>query len=261
MSVAFNYRRRREQRRFEPGVVGATIRFEEQVEYLLSFPGGCSSAMAHRLTELGGELVGSDTGILGFGNFIGRADLGGVGIEVISSKLGEDGVSRLLQEISELASNLVFGWGSPTGFAVTGDEIYNPPVPYHQLQFLRRMMLSEKPGERLQDWLGTIERNPTRRFEPERPMVSPDRVRRLDHRAVQNIFTRLDRLVPIAPDVAIAGNVLARALTFGTPAKSHFPTEIAAPRGTLSFDTPENRFVKHVLGECLSIVYRFSDNP
>jgi hypothetical protein len=90
----------------------------ERVEYLLSFPGGCSPALERRLTDLGGELVGRDTGILGFGNFIGRADLAGVGIDVISTKIGEGGVSRLLQEVSELACNLAFGWGSPTGFVV-----------------------------------------------------------------------------------------------------------------------------------------------
>ena len=103
-------------------------------------------------------------------------------------------------------------------------------MPYHQLQYLRRTMLQEKPGQRLQDWLGTIERNATRRFEAERPLVSADRVRRIDHRSVRSIFTRLERLVPVAAGAAIAGNTLAQALTFGSPARTHFPEEIAAPR-------------------------------
>jgi len=54
---------------------------------------------------------------------------------------------------------------------------------------------------------------------------------------------------------------LARALTFGIPPHAHFPARIAAPRGRLSFDTAENRFVKHILGECLALVYRFVDHP
>ena len=88
-----------------------------------------------------------------------------------------------------------------------------------------------------------------------------DRVRRLDHRAVQSIFTRLDRLVPVPAGTALTQNGLARALTFGEPAKAHFPLKVAAPRGRLSYDTPENRFVKHVIGECLALVYRFIDHP
>ena len=45
------------------------------------------------------------------------------------------------------------------------------------------------------------------------------------------------------------------------PTEKHFPAAVAAPRGRLSFDTPENRFVKHVIGDCLALVYRFIDHP
>ena len=45
------------------------------------------------------------------------------------------------------------------------------------------------------------------------------------------------------------------------PPSPHFPAQVAAPRGRLSFDTPENRFVKHVVGGVLSLVYRFADHP
>lgn len=39
------------------------------------------------------------------------------------------------------------------------------------------------------------------------------------------------------------------------------PTEIAAPVGRLSYDTPENRFARHVVEECLALAYRFADHP
>jgi uncharacterized protein len=261
MTLAFRFRPRKEKGSFEPANVGATITLDERVEYVLSFPSACSPAVAQRLANLGGDLVQPDTGILAFGNFIGRTELAGATIEVVSTKIGPGGVSRVLQEVSDLASSLVFGWRSPTGFAAMGDTSHHPPVPYHQLQFLRHVMVSEPPGQRLQDWLAAVERSPTRRFAPERPVVGPDRVRRLDHRAVQSIFTRLERLVPVPAGATIAQNGLAQALTFGESAKTHFPQQVAAPRGRLSFDTPENRFVKHVIGECLALVYRFIDHP
>ena len=260
MTAAFGYRARSEPA-FRPAASGSTITFSEHVEYILSFAGGCPPGVASRFTELGGDLLQPDTGVVSFRNFVGRAELAGVGIDVVSAKIGAGGVSRILQEISALASNLVFGWRSPTGFAASSDASHYPPVPYHQLQLLRRMMLGEPPGKRLQDWLAAVERSPTRRFEPERPVVSPDRVRRLDPRAVQSVFRHVDRLVPLESETTLANNALARALTFGDPPKRHFPGRIAAPRGRLSFDTAENRFVKHVIGECLAIVYRFVDHP
>ena len=211
MTVAFTYRPRRGDAEFQPVAVGATVAFDERVEYVLSFPNGCSPRLSQRLIELGGDLIGADIGVLSFGNFVGRAEFAGTMIEVISTKIGEGGVSRVLQEVSELASSLVFGWRAPTGFDATVSDEDRSPVPYHQLQFLRHSMMEARAGERLQDWLAAIERNPTRRFEPDRPVVSPERVRRLDHRSVRSIFTRIERLVPVPADTAIAGNKIGRA--------------------------------------------------
>ena len=260
MTVAFSYRARSEETAFQAIAVGATVAFDERVEYALSFPGDCPPSLAQRLKELGGDLIGSGIGVLAFRNFVGRTEFAGATIEVVSTKIGAGGVSRVLEEISDLASNLVFGWRSPAGFEATAVPLNRAPVPYHQLQFLRRNMILAPPGERLQDLLAAIERNPTRRFEPERPVVSPERVRRLDNRAVHSIFSRMERLVPVPAGAAIANNSLAKALTFGTPSCAHFPARVAAPRGRLSFDTAENRFVKHVVGECLALVYRFVDH-
>lgn len=258
---AFSFRPRRGDQAPAMALIGATITLEERVEYLLWFKEVPSRADRQRLIDLGGEFLQSDLAVLSFGNFVGRTDLAGVGIEVVSTKIGPGGVSLILEEVSALAAALVFGWRSPTGFEGVADPAHLAPVPYHQLQFLRRMMLGLPPGQRLQDWLGVIERNPTRRFEPERPVVSPDRVRRLDHRAIQSIFSRLERLAPVPADAEITANPLARKLTFGTPPRAHFPAQVAAPRGRLSFDTPDNRFIRHVIGECLGLVYRFVDHP
>ena len=261
MTLAFSYRVRREEAALQPVEAGTTVAFDERVEYVLSVPGGYPPRLAQRLKELGGDLIGTGIGVLAFSNFVGRAEFAGATIEVVSTKIGPGGVSRVLQEVSELASSLVFGWRAPAGFEATVLHANRLPVPYHQLQFLRRTMLAVRPGDRLQDWFATIERSPTRRFEPERPVVLPARVRRLDHKAMSSIFSRMERLAPVPTSATITGNKLAEALTFGMPPQSHFPTSVAAPRGRLSFDTAENRFVKHAVAECLALVYRFVDHP
>jgi hypothetical protein len=89
--------------------------------------------------------------------------------------------------------------------------------------------------------------------------VRAERARRIDHRAVQSIFSHLDRLVPVPAHAPLATNPLAQTLTFGEPPVPHFPAQLAVPSGRLSYDTPENRFIKHVLNKCLA--YRFVDHP
>ncbi len=65
----------------------------------------------------GADLVQPDLAILSFRNFVGNASLAGVEIDVVSTKLGPDGVSKLLQEVSEVSSSIIFGWRAPLSFS------------------------------------------------------------------------------------------------------------------------------------------------
>lgn len=261
MSVAFTCRKRRDGGVPVEALADGTICLDERVEYVFSFTAPCQEDVRARIAELGGELVAPDVAVLGFRNFVGRARLAGVTIEIISNKLGAGGASRLLQDVSDLSAELVFGWRSPVGLAAQASPSSLSPVPYHQLQVLRHAMMVEAVGERLQDWLSVIARAPTRRFAQDRPIVPLDRVRRLDGQAVLDIFSRLDRLVPVEVGSPAATSPIAQALRFGTPARLHMPESVAAPRGYLSFDTPENRFVRHVVSECTGLAHRFMDDP
>ena len=258
---AFTYAARRDSQPPSVAIPGAAITLNERVEYVLHFQSVPSRADQQRVIDFGGEFLRVDLAVLSFANFVGETSLAGVGIEVVSSKIGSDGVSRILDEVSRLSAGLVFGWRSSTGFRSVADPAQPSTVPYHQLQLLRRTILRERSGQRLQDWLRIIEGNPTRRFEPERALVPVTHVRRLDRRAIQSVVSRLKRLVPLPQGVEVATSPLAHKLTFGVPQQRHFPVRVDAPRGRLSFDTVENRFVRHALEQCLYIIYRFIDHP
>lgn len=261
MTEAFCYRLRRGDPQEHVAMVGTSIRFDERREYVLTFPNACDLRMRAQIVDMGGEMLGDDTTLIGFDNFVGETQLAGVTIEVVSTKIGPGGVSHLLEEVSELSTSLIFSHGSPTIFRSDGIQSCVTPVPYHQLQFLRKAMLRNLPGQRLQDWLAVVERSPTRRFEQERPVVAVDRVRRFDQRAMASVFQRMDRLSPVPAGSGVAESPLARALEFGMPPSLHFPNRVAAPRGRLSYDTAENRFVRHAVEGCLALIYRFVDHP
>jgi predicted component of viral defense system (DUF524 family) len=261
-AIAFRYRRRYGDAVEVAATVGDAVVLDERHEYVVALDRPLDPLQSAALSEIGGELIGPNLALLSFGNFVGTATFLGVRLHVISTKLGDGGSSRLLDEVSQLASTLVFGWRSPTTLEGSTDKARHSPVPYHQLQALREAMLRRKAGSRLQDWLDHIARNPVRRFDSHRPVVAAHRVRRLDHQALTSTFARLDRLATVpAGNTLLATNRLADALTFGHPPKRHFPAAIAAPQVRLSYDTMENRFVRHVLRECIAIVGRFTAHP
>jgi hypothetical protein len=261
MSVAFAVRVRKDATKPQSVAAETTIWLDEQVEYVFIFPSACKPEVIQKLLQIGGDFITNDTCVISFRNFVGHAYVAGVHIEVLSKKLGASGVSRLLAEVSNLSSSLLFSWATPTTFKVVGEEGRTPPVPYHQLQFLRKVMLSEAPGGRLQDWLVTIERNPTQCFRAEEPLLAVDKVRLMDGRTIRSIFSHSNRLGVLATASPLTNTSLARMLTFGDPARSYFPETVATRRRRLSYDTQENRFVLHVLNECLAVIHRFIDHP
>src|SRR6266516_3977927 len=114
--VIFTVRARHHSGAETPAFLGETVTLDEQTEYLLNFNRALTEPERLRLYDLGGELLRDDLAALSFRNFVGRAEFAGVGIEVVSTKIGPDGVSRILQEVSDLASSLIFGSRSPTAF-------------------------------------------------------------------------------------------------------------------------------------------------
>jgi hypothetical protein len=261
MSAAFEWWPRRDSKQRSKATVGDRISLDEQLEYVLTFSSECKSEVIRNLEQMGAEFVTNDSCVLSFRNFVGHASVAGVDIEIVSQKLGNQGTSRLLDEVSNLASSLLFGRGSPSAFKVVGDRTRRMPVPYHQLQFLRRVMLTHATGMRLQDWLLAIERNPTQCFKSEMPLLRIGQIIRIDGRTVESIFSHPTRLAALPLRSALRNTRLATMLTTPGSAQPFFPEKVATRRGRLSYDTVENRFTKHVLNECLALLHRFLNHP
>lgn len=261
MNIIFDYWPRKNVSDLRQGNSSEVASFLEQVDYCLQFRQIPNTQQRLKLEDIGGEFIQDNLAIIRFSNFIGTTNVAGVEIEVVSKKINRTGMSKMLEEVSESGSNLVFGWKSPLAFkGERAQQASHSPVPYHQLQMLRRIMLAEKPGYRLQDAFAIVERNPMRAFQTDHPVVPTDQVKKLDARSVRSIFSQLNNLARLPSSSKLNDSTLAKALSFGDPTAQHYPTKIAAPRGNLSFDTPENRFVKHVIQECLSIVHRFANH-
>jgi len=254
--IVFFYRARHAKERI-PVAAGELVALIENVEYVFEFPTPPHKAELGELAEMGYDAISDTMGTLKFSNFVGETTLAGARLKVISSKLGDLGVAELLTQVSQLSSNLVFGWRAPSGFAVTGSGEQQAPLPFHQLQFLRDVILRRQPGSRLLDFFNAAARSPTRRFLMERPVVQTARVRNLNAHSIQDIFRHPERLMALTGEAAVESSPLTEALKMGSPPLEHFPTSISVSARRLTYDTPENRFLKHFLAECLSIVYRF----
>src|SRR5690606_17532980 len=199
--VAFYYRARHDKESLT-AVTGDVLTLLENVEYVLEFPTPPIAAELSELKEIGYDPISNTMGVLAFKNFVGTTMLAGIRLQVASSKLGHKGVTNLLEEVSRISTSLVFGWRSQIGFAAKASGEQQSPIPFHQLQLLRDFILRRPPGSRLQDYFEMVERNPTRRFLLERPVVQVVKARKFDARSLIDIFSHPERLIAVSGHTA-----------------------------------------------------------
>lgn len=261
MSIAFKFKLRKEEDAlWQDANLGTKITLDENIKYLLKFETTLNQQSCKEISAVGGERLDKNLFALQINNFVGDFMLAGITVNVRSKKFSTSTLSKMLEEISEKSTSLLFGWATPTSLKSQFNSLKHNPVPYHQLQLLRQMILRNEVGNRLQDYIAITEMNPTSEFEHYRKPVHLAKVKHLDSRAIQQILSHPQKLARLQPGAPLSGTDLAKKLTFGTPARQHVPVEVWQSSRQLSFDTFENRFVKRVLEDCILLVHRFVEH-
>ena len=197
--------------------------------------------------------------VVSFGNFVGLSELvllfeGGkttkVPVEVLSLKVSRMypellssfegyGIERLshlqnafvealTDEILRYSSSIPFQLESPTGFSTTeSDESINELFAYHSLR---------SNGERIIEAFETILRRMKRKLVVEGEWMRIDEMDEITPETLLSIVQHPEHLAPAGEGVLIANYL-----------NGYAPTKVLGYRKYESFDTPENRFVKHFL--------------
>ena len=191
---------------------------------------------------LGGisEPLGKSLLLLNFRNAIGFFDVPELGrVEVRSSKWTSEDCGRLLAELTEVASGLPFSAGATAALPYDRSVIAREDVLYHAFVYLRHT-LSERadPSERLVPALEQVLHEAHRRFEQTTESVALDAARRVDIPALVSVVA--GRYPLTKPREALS-------LPLTVALRGHLPERIDETRVQITYDTPENRFVKSFL--------------
>ncbi|WP_297518978.1 DUF2357 domain-containing protein [Thermococcus sp.] len=151
----------------------------------------------------------------------------GYGIERLSH-LQNAFVEALTDEILRYSSSIPFQLESPTGFSTTeSDESINELFAYHSLR---------SNGERIIEAFETILRRMKRKLVVEGEWMRIDEMDEITPETLLSIVQHPEHLAPAGEGVLIANYL-----------NGYAPTKVLGYRKYESFDTPENRFVKHFL--------------
>ncbi|MGV3722260.1 MAG: DUF2357 domain-containing protein [Actinomycetota bacterium] len=180
--------------------------------------------------------------LVNFGNAVGLLDLPHVGrVEVVSTRWDRTHFDWMLQDLMSVASALPFAADAPTALPYNRSAAAQKDVLYHTFVYLRHVLSASAPhAEQLLPAMRFILRDPHRRFERHKSPVSIELATRID---VHGLIGAVSGAAPFIPVDADAQSRIPLAVAL----RGHLPERLDQSDARSTYDTVENRFVKHFL--------------
>lgn len=226
---------------------GSLIVFAE-VSYLVRFaPGATRDVLkgALRVPRHGTE------GTLRFGNFIGRASLGGRDLQVRSRRLDVEAATEMLDQVSAWLGSLPLGWAGSTSAAYSTRREASPEVLYHAFALIRDAYrrLDQRDLRAAIERILALPHESLERGEPH--LVALGAASRVDADTLVAVPQLAENLRSVPRGSPLADGPAAQALG------GVLPDLLRVRPFTESTDNPENRYVAHLLEDMVDVLLRF----
>lgn len=196
------------------------------------------------------RFISEGVGILNFKNFVGKTELFEESIEVKIKGMSPDIdiFDKMLREITKQIANLPFDFNTPTYSPFDRTESNNKDVLYHKFVYLQHIL---KRTNLLEGEFNEILANPHRKMTKEIVEEDINYISNFTPLSIESIFSMPRNLVKVENNLYLRGLPLTKALN------GYFPQRMLNEKLIISYDTPENRFVKYFFKHCLLIVDYF----
>ena len=195
-----------------------------------------------------------DRAELNFGNYVGIASLFDREIIVESKKISVEQFNQVLSEISEEIANLPFDFNTPVSFAFERSSPQHLDVLYQSFSYLKQIVLYDKPN--LSHHFGVIEGNPHRNTLRVKSDKDISLARGVKPSAILDAVARPQFLMKIQEGQRAYGFPCAMKPMY-EPDWRYVPTTVQDEHIEVTYDNPENRFVKAFLQQAMLITAHF----
>lgn len=182
---------------------------------------------------------------INFKNSVGLTRIDTLNIQVCNRKIGDETFYALLEFISDHYANLVSDWNTATGYGHRQDTV-GRNISYIELLLLKKYLLSAEQS--LESLVTAILSDPHRRLCREMQYQPIEKIAVPEPALIMAGLSKPGNIVELRPDHPLLNTPLGRALSGDTGRKLYLQ-QVLEERKYHSYDTPENRFIKHVLSD------------
>lgn len=225
-------------------VINNRIDLDEWRSYFVKFYGEVWASFLRAPYAVSREFSGKIFEI-NFKNSVGLSKIGNLRIQVCNRKIGDETFYALLEFISDHYANLVSDWNTATGYAHRQDTA-GRNIPYIELLLLKKYLLGAQQS--LESLVTAILSDPHRRlcrevrYQPIEKAVAPEPA------LIMAGLSKPGNTARLRSGHTLLNTALGRALA-GHTERNLYLQQVLEERKYHSFDTPENRFIKHVLND------------
>ena len=231
----------------QPEYVADHIRVQGEVLWYLEGSAELIQQVASALAGLC-EQITAEVLLVNFGNSVGWFRVPGLGLlEVISGKWESGHFDQMLLDLSVWASALPFSIGAGS-VGVEWNAADQQTILYHAFVYLRSVLSEHIPPQRrLLDAIHTVMRDPHRQLERVRREVPLEAIRRVEPSLLEDLAAGHSPVVRLE-------TANQQQLPFVRRLRGYIPEYVSEDQGEITFDTPENRFVKAFLDYALTVI-------
>ncbi|MGB4842932.1 MAG: DUF2357 domain-containing protein, partial [Ferruginibacter sp.] len=182
---------------------------------------------------------------INFKNFVGLTRIGELNIQIRNRKIGDETFYALLDFISDHYANLVSDWNTSTGYGHRQDTA-GRNIPYIEFLLFKKDLLGAKQS--LEGLVSAILSDPHRRLCREMQYQPIEKVAALEPALIMAGLSKPGNTVKLTPGHPLLQSAIGVALA-GDTKRTLYLQQVLEERKYHSYDTPENRFIKHVLSD------------
>jgi len=192
---------------------------------------------------------------INFKNYVGLSRIGNINLRVVNRKITDTLYDSMLGYITDKYADLIFSFNTSVGLEYQKDKA-GEDILYIQLLFLKRYLLDSTPN--LDEITGLILARPHRRIATDTRRCLIDEMDHFDVGLCLGLFSGHGKMAVLGEGHPLLSSPLARML-YQRTGDNYYPSEAMKIMKYHSFDTNENRFVKHFLQEMLRRIDAIED--
>ncbi|MCJ7774298.1 MAG: DUF2357 domain-containing protein [Desulfobacterales bacterium] len=180
---------------------------------------------------------------INFKNYVGLTRIGDINLRVENRKIGDELYDSMLDYITGKYADLIFSFNTSVGLEYKKGEV-GKDILYIQYLFLKKYLLDTTPN--LDEITGLILSSPHRKLTTEVQKCRIDEIDHFDVSLVLALFSDTGKMGMLGKGHPLLSSPLGQSI-YKRTGKSYYPWEAKKIRKYHTFDTNENRFIKHFL--------------